>query len=109
MMDSDLAEIQAIDPAITSIADLPDIFLAMRFNPVAPMGASQAYMAAQAIIKQSRQPKPASAGSIASTGGAESEFFTSEQMDRLTPKMLDDKKTMEKALRSMARLKKERG
>ena len=109
LMDSDLKEIQSIDPTITSLEDLPPMFRALRFNTVEPVSAAQAFVAAQAVMRQTKQPKPASAGSISGSGSGESDFYTSEELDALTPKMLDDKKIMEKALRSMARLKKERG
>ena len=108
-MADDLRQIQAIDPSVACIQDLPPAFLALRFNSVAPLTASQAFLAVKAMEQQSRQPKPASAGSINGSGSGESEFYTSAQLDALTPKMLDDSKIMEKALRSMARLTKERG
>ena len=109
MMADDLKEIQSLDPTITSLGDLPDTFLALRFNQLAPMTAREAFVAAKTIMQQTKPPKPASAGSISGSGGGESEFFTSEELDNLTPKMLDNSKIMEKALRSMARLNKERG
>ena len=105
MMDDDLKAVQAIDPTITSLKDLPQTFLALRFNQAAPMSARDAFVATRAIEAQTKTPKPASVGSISGSGTAESEFFTSEELDKLTPKMLDDPKVMEKAMRSMARLK----
>lgn len=105
MMAEDLKAVQAIDPTITSLNDLPDTFLALRFNRAAPMSADKAFVAMKAIETQTKIPKPASVGSILGRGAAESEFFTAEELDALTPKMLDDKRIMEKALRSMARLK----
>lgn len=105
MMDDDLKAVQAIDPTITSLKDLPQTFLALRFNQAAPMSARDAFVATRAIEAQTKTPKPASVGSISGSGTAESEFFTSEELDALTPKMLDDPKVMEKAMRSMARLK----
>lgn len=105
MMDDDLKAVQAIDPTITSLKDLPQTFLALRFNQAAPMSARDAFVATRAIEAQTKTPKPASVGSISGAGTVESEFFTSEELDALTPKMLDDPKIMEKAMRSMARLK----
>ena len=105
MMDDDLKAVQAIDPTVTSLKDLPETFLALRFNQAAPMSARDAFIATKAISQQTKTPKPASVGSISGSGTAESEFFTSEELDKLTPKMLDDPKIMEKAMRSMARLK----
>ena len=108
LMAEDLQTVQGVNPTITTLGDLPAGYFALRFNTAAPMGAKQAYLAAVAIQQQSRQPKPASAGSVLGPG-AEREFFTSDELDNLTSKMLDDSKIMEKALRSLARLKKERG
>ena len=105
MMAEDLKAVQAIDPTVTSLNDLPQTFLALRFNKAAPMGAKEAFIATRAIETQTKQPKPASVGSVTGTGNRESEFYTSEELDALTPKMLDDPKVMEKAMRSMARLK----
>lgn len=105
MMDDDLKAVQAIDPTVTSLKDLPETFLALRFNQAAPMSARDAFIATKAITQQTKTPKPASVGSISGSGTAESEFFTNEELNNLTPKMLDDPKVMEKAMRSMARLK----
>ena len=105
MMEDDLKAVQAIDPTVTSLKDLPETFLALRFNQAAPMSARDAFIATKAITQQTKTPKPASVGSISGSGTAESEFFTNEELNNLTPKMLDDPKVMEKAMRSMARLK----
>lgn len=105
MMEDDLKAVQAIDPTVTSLKDLPETFLALRFNQAAPMSARDAFIATKAISQQTKTPKPASVGSISGSGTAESEFFTSEELDKLTPRQLDDPKIMEKAMRSMARLK----
>ena len=105
MMEDDLKAVQAIDPTVTSLKDLPETFLALRFNQAAPMSARDAFIATKAISQQTKTPKPASVGSISGSGTAESEFFTSEELDKLTPRQLDDPKVMEKAMRSMARLK----
>ena len=105
MMADDLKAVQTIDPTITSLNDLSPTFIALRFNKNAPMSAEQAFLATRAIETQTKQPKPASVGSISSAGNVESEFFTSEELDALTPQMLDNPKIMEKAMRSMARLK----
>ena len=105
MMADDLRAVQAIDPTVTSLNDLSPTFLALRFNQTAPMGAKEAFLATRAIETQTKTPKPASVGSISSAGTVESEFYTSAELDALTPKMLDDPKVMEKAMRSMARLK----
>ena len=104
MMADDLAAVQALDPSVTALSDLPDSFFALRFNSLSPMGAARAYTAAKAVEQASVPPKPASAGPIEGESGGESEYFTADELDRLTPKMLDNPKIMEKALRSMTKL-----
>ena len=105
MMADDLKAVQAIDATVTSLNDLSPTFLALRFNQNAPMSAEEAFLAMRAIETQTKQPKPASVGSVTSTGNIESEFYTSEELDSLTSKMLDDPKVMAKAMRSLERLK----
>lgn len=106
MMADDLKAVQAIDATVTSLNDLPPTFLALRFNQNAPMSAEQAFLATRAIEAQTQKAKPASVGSISSAGAVESEFYTSEELDALTPQMLDNPKIMEKAMRSLARITK---
>jgi hypothetical protein len=104
-MENDLREIQSIDPTITSLNDLPPSFISLRFNEVSPMDAKSAFLRMRAIESQQKTPKPASTGSMTSTGKSTSEFFTSQELDNLTSKDLDDPKIMEKAMRSLERLK----
>ena len=104
-MDEDLRAIQSVDPTVTSLNDLSETFLRMRFNPVSPMDAKSRFLRARQIESRQKTPKPASTGSMTSTGKVENEFFTSQELDKLTSKDLDDPKIMEKAMRSLARLK----
>lgn len=105
MMDNDLKEIQAIDPTVTSLADLPPMFVSLRFNDVQPMSAKEAFLAAKNITEQTKTPKPASTGSMTSSAvKEEKEYFTSEELDNLTSKDLDKPGVFEKAMRSMERL-----
>ncbi len=104
-MEEDLRAIQSIDPTVTSLSDLSPNFLSLRFNPSRPMDAKSAFLRARQIDNRQRTPKPASSGSLYSTGQVPGEFFTSDELDRLTSKDLDDPRVMEKAMRSMARLK----
>ncbi len=105
MMADDLREIQSIDPTVTSLDDLPRTFTALRFNKDAPMSAKEAFFAVKAIQQQTKAPKPASVGSVTGTGTVENEFFTEAELDALDDKRLSNPKIMEKAMRSMARLK----
>ena len=103
-MDDDLKEIQAIDPTVTSLDDLPKTFLALRFNKEAPMGAKEAFLASKTIRQQTKQPKPASTGSMTSTGKVEREFYTSDELDSLTSEQLKDPVIYAKAMKSLLKL-----
>lgn len=104
-IESDLKEIQSVDPTITSLDDLPPMFLSLRFNQNAPLSAKEAFIAMKAIEKQTKQQKPASAGSLINTTQTESEYFTSQELDKLSESDLRNPKVYEKAMRSMAKLK----
>lgn len=96
----DLRELQSIDPRLSSLDELGEDFVRLR---AAGIAAKTAYFA----VKQSAAPKtqkPQSIGAVNDGGGAESEYFTSEQLDRLTKKDLENPKIYEKAIRSMSHL-----
>ena len=105
IMDSDLRDIQSIEPEIDNLDELPPQFFALRFNEFSPMSAKEALIALRNIERRSRQPKPISTGSVGTVGTVENEFYTSSELDKLTSKQLNDPRTYEKAMKSMARLK----
>jgi len=105
IMSAELKEIQAIDPSVTNLDALGPTFAALRFNKEAPMSATQAYLASKAIEKQMKTPKPASTGSVTGTGTAESEFYSSRELDKIDKAAMNDPKVYEKVMRSLARLK----
>lgn len=105
VMENDLKEIQSIDPKITSLEDLPEMFLALRFNTAHPMGAKQAFLAMRAVESRLSAEKPTSTGSMNSTGTAHSDYYTSAELDSLSAKDLDNPKVFEKRMKSMARLR----
>ncbi len=77
---------------------------------IPPKYAYAEYLSRQAIKEQAIEKANAENGQ-ASPGGVsgkaetpEREFFTSEELDKLTPKQLDDPNIFEKAMRSLSRL-----
>ncbi len=77
---------------------------------IPPKYAYAEYLSRQAIKEQAIEKANAENGQ-ASPGGVsgkaetpEKEFFTSEELDKLTPKQLDDPNIFEKAMRSLSRL-----
>lgn len=102
-MDEDLRRIQQLDPAVLSLDDLPDCYTALRFNSAAPLTARQAYLATgriQAVL----EAKPQSTGSMTGGGRVEREYYTADELDRLTSKDLSNPAVMEKAMKSLSRL-----
>lgn len=104
-MSDDLREIQEIDSNVTDLDSLSPIFFALRFNDVAPMTAKEAFIAYKTIEENTQQPKPISTGSLLNQISTQSEYFTNSQLDKLTKKQLENPKILEKAMKSMARLK----
>ncbi len=95
----DLRVIQQLDESVQSLDELGEEFYKLRAAGVSPVVAYNA-------VKQSQvKPKlPDNIGPVNNSGNAESEFFTSEQLDRLTPKDLENESIFKKAMRSLKRL-----
>lgn len=99
---SDLAAIKKAFPDFRgkTIDDLGDQFAALRANGV---DAVTAYAAMQQAKQATAKPVPPVMGAVNQTP-AEKEFYTSEELDRLTDKDLDDPSIFARAMRSMTRL-----
>ena len=99
---SDLAAIKKAFPDFKgkSIDDLGDQFAALRANGV---DAVTAYAAMQQAKQATAKPVPPVMGAVNQTP-AEKDFYTSDELDRLTDKDLDDPGIFAKAMRSMTRL-----
>lgn len=102
-MAEDLKRIQQIDPGVLSLEDLPDTYMALRFNSTAPLTARQAYLAT-GRIQAVMEAKPQSTGSMTGGGKVEREYYTADELDRLTAKDLNNPAVMEKAMKSLSRL-----
>jgi len=95
------------DPATTTLPK--EVWQAVD-KGIPPKYAYAEYLALQAIKEQAIEKANAENGQ-ASPGGVsgkaeapEREFFTSEELDQLTPEQLDDPNIFEKAMRSLSRL-----
>ncbi len=103
ILQRELARVQAIDPTITSFDDLPPEYVAIRFNGIVPMDAKATFAAVQAI--KAHNKKPPSTGVLAGGSAPEKEYYTGEELNRLTKAQLSDPAVMEKAMKSLAMLK----
>lgn len=95
------------DPATTKLPN--EIFLAMD-KGIPPKYAYAEYLTKQslaekAIEKQNEENSSASVGSVTGHGATiEKEFFSSEELDKLSAKDLDDPSILKKALKSISKL-----
>lgn len=96
----DLRQIQTIDNSVKSVDELGDTYFKLR---AAGIDATTAYLAVKGANVPTK-PKPADIGPISDGGNVEDEFFTSEQLDRLTKKDLENPKIYDKAMASLSRL-----
>lgn len=87
------------DEKAAKIEDFGIQFLELCAAGIAPLTAYEALR----NEKKRTSTVPVSTGDI-KPANTEKEFFTSEELDRLTSKDLDDAKTLDRALRSMSRL-----
>ena len=100
LMAEGLRDIQEIDPDVKSLEELGDSFANFI---TAGLSTKEAYYAVKAQEAREKTYAPSGIGKIADTK-TERDYFTSEELDKLTSKELDDPKIWEKAMRSMNRL-----
>lgn len=93
ILENDLKELQKLNPSIKSINDVPDDYWQLR-------GLGWDVKKSASVIKAA----PKDIGSLKSEP-RDKEFYTSEELDRLTRDDLNDPKILERALKSMEKLK----
>lgn len=103
VFDEDLKTIQKLDPKVKSLDELGRDFFELRAHGVST---EVAYSAIKSIKDAEKVTPPPSIGKVNAQTKIERDFFTSEELDKLTPSQLEDPKIMEKAMKSMGRLKK---
>ena len=100
--EDDLAEIKRAypDEKAQSVAELGEQFMRLRANGVDNMTAYRA-------IADGRKPTPppAEIGKVGASGKDEKTYYTSEELDALTPEQLKNERVYKKAMRSLTRLK----
>ena len=88
-----------------TMESLPADYVNLRAAGVENLTAYEAVRAVKAKAEASKKPTPPDTGAVG-TGKTEPEFFTPEEVDRLTDQELDDPKIMAKVMKSMSKWKK---
>lgn len=99
--EKDLQAIKEVYPDVTaeSVLDLGETYLnIMKSGDVSPV---DAYVAQRAKESRAQSKIPPKIGAVNTTAPAEKEFYTPEEVDKLTSKDLDNPKIMEKIMKSM--------
>lgn len=99
---ADLAAIKAEvpDANITSVTELGDKFMQLR-----AMGFDAVTSYRALAPKKTDKPVPPDTGAVSGAAKEEKDYYTSSELDKLTKAQLDDPKIMEKAMKSLTRLK----
>lgn len=100
-MEKDLAAIRKIDKSVKKLDDLGPEFVSLVSSGV---DAETAYFAVKAKEHATTKPKPKDIGAIGS-GTKEKDYYTPDEVDRLTDQELDDPKIRAKVRKSMTKWK----
>jgi hypothetical protein len=103
-MAADLEQIRQVHPELkaANARELGSRFFALMATGV--LDPVTAYEAVLAYEKRHAAPEaPPVIGAVAGTGGGEKEFYTPEEVDRLSSRQLKDKKTLDRIIRSMTK------
>ena len=101
-MEKDLQAIRRIDPKVKSLEDLGPEFGSLIRQGIS---AEIAYRAIAEQRKAGEVTAPPKAGKVNAKTKAEKDYYTPEEVDRLTEKELDDPGVMQKVMKSMTRWK----
>ena len=103
-MAADLAALRQAHPEVTAqnCRQLGTRFFALMATGV--LDPVTAYEAVLAHEKRAAGPAaPPAIGAVTGTGGGEKEFYTPEEVDRLSGKQLQDQKTLRRIIKSMTK------
>lgn len=105
----DLAAIKAAFPDETAetVDDLGEDFRMLRVKKGDPIKAYKMVRAARDVVEPEPKPEPPAMGAVGEQSTPEPEFYSADELARLdkNPKLLDDPKTLAKAIKSLSRLK----
>ncbi len=100
-MERDLKEIQKSDPSVTSLDMLGDDFLRLVENGV---DAVHAYFALKAVSENKKTKKPPTLSAMNTALDRQNTYYTSHELDRLSPRDLENPAIFKKAMESLKKL-----
>lgn len=100
-MERDLKEIQRADPSVESLYDLGDDFLRLVENGIEP---TKAYFALKEAADFKKSKKPPALKPMNTASFDVNPFYSSKELDRLTPRDLENPKIFKKAMESLKKL-----
>jgi len=101
VFDEDLKTVQKLDPNVKNLNELGRDFFALRAQGVST---EVAFNAIKGVRDAQKVTPPPAIGKVNAKTKVERDFFTSDELDKLNSE-LDDPKVLEKAIRSMTKLK----
>ena len=100
MMDDDLKTIQSVYPDVKNLTELGNEFFSLLGATKDPL---LSYEAVQAKKAKTLKPTPQEIGAVNSSSSKEKDFYTSAEVDKLTPKELRNPSIMAKVMESMTK------
>lgn len=100
-MERDLKEIQRHNPDIESLYDLGDDFLRLIENGIEP---TKAYFALKDAADFKKAKKPPTLKGMSTAAFAQNPYYSSKELDRLTPHDLENPTIFKKAMESLKKL-----
>ena len=100
-MARDLADIQKADPTVESLYDLGDDFLRLVECGIDPL---KAYFALKESADSKKVKRPPSLKPMDTASFNQNPYYSSKELDRLTPRDLENPKIFKKAMESLKKL-----
>jgi len=102
VFDEDLKTVQKLDPNVKNLNELGRDFFALRAQGVST---EVAYNAIKGVRDAQKVAPPPAIGKVNTKTKVERDFYTSDEVDKLTAEELDDPKVMAKVMKSMTKWK----
>ena len=102
VFEEDLRTLRKLDPKIKSIDEMGRDFFVLRAQGVST---EVAYNAIRGAREAEKVVPPQKIGRINAQTKAEKDYYSGDELDRLTAEQLDDPRVLERAIRSMTKLR----